>query len=176
MDVSVGLRALSQADAALTAQWRNDPAVRSYYAAFPFYVNEEKETAWFQKALMQDFPSVYFGIELLPSGQLIGMSSLRDMSFVHRHAGFGIMIGEPAMRGKGYGKAATLLTLEFAFGQLNLHRLYLRVQERHQRAIQLYRSCGFVQEGLLRESVYKDGAYRDEVLMGLLKRDFVRPA
>jgi broad specificity phosphatase PhoE len=33
--------------------------------------------------------------------------------------------------------------------------------------------CGFIKEGRLREEVYAEGRYRDMLVMGILKREFV---
>ena len=35
-----------------------------------------------------------------------------------------------------------------------------------------YRKCGFVEEGRQREHVYSDGAYHDQVVMGILRTEW----
>ena len=52
------------------------------------------------------------------------------------------------------------------------YRVYLRTNGRNERAIRAYRACGFVEEGRLREQVYSDGRYDDQVWMGILRADW----
>jgi RimJ/RimL family protein N-acetyltransferase len=64
--------------------------------------------------------------------------------------------------------------LDFAFSQMNLHRVYLRVFEDNQRALHCYEKCGFKPEGRLREAHFANGKYKDELVMGILRHEFVR--
>ena len=75
-------------------------------------------------------------------------------------------------RGKGYSKLATLKTLEFGFNQLGLNRIYLFVQSNNEPAIKLYEKLGFQNEGELRNSVFKNGKFINEKVMGILKEEF----
>ncbi|HET7769765.1 MAG TPA: phosphotransferase, partial [Chloroflexota bacterium] len=52
------------------------------------------------------------------------------------------------------------------------HRVGLRVLDSNPRAIRAYEKCGFVREGHERETVFMDGAWRGDVIMGCLDRDF----
>ena len=81
-------------------------------------------------------------------------------------------IGDPADRGRGFGKEAVRLTLRYAFHELGLRRLSLDVISDNLPAIGLYRGLGFQEEGRLRERVYRDGLASDLIYMGLLRRDW----
>jgi diamine N-acetyltransferase len=61
--------------------------------------------------------------------------------------------------------------VRYAFSELNLRRIYLRVFAENEGAILLYRRLGFEQEGCLRQHVYKNGRYRDVLVMALLRSD-----
>jgi len=108
----------------------------------------------------------------MKSNCLIGMTFLKDINFIDRQAEFAIFIGSENYRGRGYGKLATNETIEFAFNRLNLNRVFLKVHEDNHRAIHVYEACGFKKEGLLRECVYKDGQYKNEYIMSILKSDY----
>ncbi|WP_130297313.1 GNAT family N-acetyltransferase [Fictibacillus sp. BK138] len=43
----------------------------------------------------------------------------------------------------------------------------------NERAIKAYQKLGFMIEGTLREDLYFNGNYHDNILMGLLKRDYI---
>jgi RimJ/RimL family protein N-acetyltransferase len=84
----------------------------------------------------------------------------------------GITIGDKSYWDRGYGSSAIRAMLEIAFRQMNLHRVFLRVHEDNLRGIRCYEKVGFKQEGTMRESVFKEGAYRDVHLMGILRPEY----
>ena len=56
---------------------------------------------------------------------------------------------------------------------LRMHRIGIRVLAYNQRAIHAYKKCGFVIEGRERETAFVDGAWHDDVMMGLLDHEFL---
>lgn len=77
-----------------------------------------------------------------------------------------------ARKGKGYGKQALRLVMELAFTRWKAHRLWLDVRSGNDRALQLYRSLGFKEEGLLRDAFYHQGVYGDLRVMSVLEQEF----
>lgn len=79
-------------------------------------------------------------------------------------------------KGLGAGRRCVRLLKRMAFMDLKAHRFWLDVKSLNTRALALYRSEGFVQEGCLRESVRVmiDGAdgYDSLVVMSLLDREY----
>jgi RimJ/RimL family protein N-acetyltransferase len=61
--------------------------------------------------------------------------------------------------------------LQHAFGDLNIHRVYLSVLADNARAIRLYERIGFRHEGVQREAVFKCGRYIDLLTMAALASD-----
>lgn len=105
-------------------------------------------------------------------GLCIGQCGLFHVDGTARTVELGIIIGDKAYWGQGYGRDAIQLLLTYAFRYRNFRKVYLRVNGRNERAIRAYRACGFVEEGRLREQVYSDGRYDDQVWMGLLRADW----
>jgi RimJ/RimL family protein N-acetyltransferase len=110
-----------------------------------------------------------FAIRKLFEPQIIGFVVFKNIQFVHRAADVGVRIGAEAERGKGYGKRALMLALNFAWNHLNLHRVSLTVFAHNTRAIAAYRSVGFSQEGLLKDAAYIDGDWVDVVPMAAIR-------
>ena len=50
--------------------------------------------------------------------------------------------------------------------------IYLYVFETNPLAIHVYEKCGFVHEGKLRQSTYRNGRYIDNILMSMLRREW----
>ena len=79
-------------------------------------------------------------------------------------------------KGQGAGRRCVRLLKQMAFRDLHAHRFWLDVKLLNTRALKLYTSEGFVEEGRLRESVRvrSDGAdgYDSLVVMSLLDREY----
>jgi len=110
-----------------------------------------------------------FAIRKLFEPQIIGFVIFKNIQFVHRAADIGVRIGAEAERGKGYGKRALTLALNFAWNHLNLHRVSLTVFAHNTRAIAAYRAVGFSEEGLLKDAAYIDGEWVDVVPMAVVR-------
>jgi RimJ/RimL family protein N-acetyltransferase len=103
--------------------------------------------------------------------RLVGSCTLATLDQENGSASFHIVIGEPDARGRGIGVAATQLAADFAFRELGLHRLSLRVFSFNTAAIRCYERVGFREEGRAREAIMRDGRRWDEIQMGLLASD-----
>lgn len=105
-------------------------------------------------------------------GRCIGEARLHHLSQPDRRARYAVGIFDASLRGRGIGAETTRLVLQYAFDTLGLHRVDLRVLEYNTRAIASYAKCGFVREGLERESAYIDGEWHNDVMMAILDREF----
>ena len=114
-----------------------------------------------------------FAIEA--DGVCIGACGLSNVNETAHTAELGIGIGDPAYWGRGYGREAVRLLLDYAFRLRNFRRVWLWVHANNERAVGAYRACGFVEEGRLREHVWSKARYDDAVYKGVL-RDEWQPA
>lgn len=106
-------------------------------------------------------------------GNVIGEIGLHDWR--NRRAGtssFGVSILDPDYLGKGYGREAIELLLDWSFRIMNYRRIHLETLASNERAVRCYRSCGFVEEGRLRQHEYYNGAYDDVLVMGILREEW----
>ena len=168
---TIKLRALRREDAEITWQWRNLPDIRRLYAGHPFFINPEKEKAWYDKILVSDFPNVSMGVEIEETGELIALFFLLHVNHINRSAELAFLF-EPNSRKASDIIVAILLTLEFGYYDLNLNRIYGKLIEEHSMLIKLYERYGGKREGLMRQSIYKDGKYLNEVMMSILREDY----
>jgi RimJ/RimL family protein N-acetyltransferase len=113
-----------------------------------------------------------FAIEA-EDGAHIGQMGLHGVDYENRRAVLGIGIGEKDYWGRGYGTDAIQALLGWAFDHLNLNRVGLHVYDFNQRAIRCYEKCGFRREGVVRQAWYVGGQYHDEVVMGILRDEFL---
>ena len=115
-------------------------------------------------------------LAILASGdeRYLGELSIYAVSPENESAGYRIALSSIEFTGRGLGREATQLVLEYAFEHIGLHRVWLYVYTFNMRAITVYRSCGFSVEGRLRDSLLWEGRRHDALLMAVLKNDFHR--
>lgn len=76
------------------------------------------------------------------------------------------------VKGKGFGHISVRFVKKYCFEVLRYHRLWLDVYTDNERAIGLYRSEGFVQEGILRECKRQGDLYRSMMIMSMLEDEY----
>lgn len=122
--------------------------------------------AWEERVRARADGAVRFAIEA--GGSFVGRCSLVGIDQLARHADVSIALVADA-RGRGYGSDALGVLVQFAFARHNLHRLQVEVLASNTGAIACYRKVGFVEEGRRRQNAWVDGAYEDDLIMGLLR-------
>jgi len=107
----------------------------------------------------------------LETDQAIGRCMLFDIDHVNRKAMLGMVIGEKAYWGQGYGQEATRLLLDYGFNLLNLNNIMLGAFSFNERAIHCYRKVGFREIGKRRQARIIAGKEYDVVLMDMLAEE-----
>ncbi|MDE3723198.1 GNAT family N-acetyltransferase [Nocardiopsis sp. N85] len=105
-------------------------------------------------------------------GRYLGELSLYAVAPENESAGYRIALSALEFTGRGLGREATRMVLEYAFEHVGLHRVWLHVYAFNMRAIAVYRSCGFSVEGRLRDSLLWEGRRHDALLMAVLENGF----
>jgi RimJ/RimL family protein N-acetyltransferase len=152
--------------------WMNDWEVRRFLnpaAALPMSLDEE--TKWYEENHPAE-GSYLFAILTLADNRLIGSCGLHKVDLKNRSGVFGIIIGEHEYWSKGYGTDATRTLLDFAFGELGLHRVELEVNDFNPRAVRAYEKAGFRRDGVLRDSLYREGKFHDVFVMSILREEW----
>lgn len=168
----VKLRALTMEDVEPAYQHMNDPEVLlNLSPGIPYPITYEREKQWFESQIaMKD--TYNFAIEDIETGLYIGGCGINKVDWMNRVATVGIYIGDEDFRGKGYGTEAMELLVDFIFNQMNINRIQLFVFSFNERAIRSYKKVGFVEEGRLKQSVFRNGRYYDEIIMSILRENY----
>ncbi len=168
----VRLTAVILADIPVMSKWWADADFLRLYDSVPAYPQTEAQLTKRIEDGQKGEMTFLFGMRPLANDELIGLLELDGIMWTHGTTFISIAIGAADNRGKGYGRDALQLGLDYAFRELNLHRVCLTVFNYNEGAVRLYESLGFVREGVYREHLQRDGRRYDMLLYGLLRREW----
>ena len=167
MTNEVTIRPITYDDTEDIIRWRNSDFVRSRFIDQRLCTKESHE--YWLKNFVETGKVAQFIILL--DGKGVGSVYLRDIDPDERSAEYGIFIGEESARGKGVGTKSARLILEYAFCELKLEKIFLRVYKDNAGAVKSYEKAGFVSNGKI-ENIEVNGEKRDVIFMELEKKDF----
>jgi len=161
------LQPLAEADAEQLFPLMDDPEVMAYWDVpeidDPDVVSQIVRG---QVAQMEADQAMYWSIRALEGDGFIGCCDLSEIDRRHKRAEVGFLLGRDAW-GHGYAFEAMRAVQAYA-GARGLRRLLARTHLGNRRSDNLLEKLGFVEEGLLRGHVLRDGERRDCRLFGLL--------
>ncbi len=163
------LRPLSVADAPALLAARGDPEVMRYWD-WPAQASIGEIERIFENHLPAsgDGSLLWFAVALSPNGPAIGECDLSEIDHDHHQAELGFLFARTYW-GKGYGHEAAQALVEYAFGPLDLERLWGRFHAGNEASQRLLEKLGFAYERTLRRHVMRDGEWRDCILYGRLR-------
>lgn len=167
------LRKMTGEDVDVYHMWRNDVEVmRTTNPSMDVYTWEDTN-GFVNQVILHASSSKSYMIVDSQTNRPIGITSLIQIDLKNRNAECIIDIGEKEYWGKGYGREALKLLLDYAFLEMNLHRVSLRVFSFNEKAIRLYERLGFKQEGISRQFLFREGKWHDIVHMGILQQEYI---
>ncbi len=152
-------------------RWYNDFNTLRTLGAMPVPLEVELEEKWYERVIQRGETEIAFTVYQRDTMRPIGNTGLNDIDYRNRTAEFGITIGEPEARGKGYGTETTQLMLGYAFTALGIHNVKLTVHAYNLAGIRAYTRAGFKQYGRRREKILMGGKRWDEIHMECLSSE-----
>lgn len=138
---AIYLRQMQISDTDNIIAWRNNPRVR-YNFIYQGLFTTEGHLNWI-KTQVEPGHVVQFVICEKDSERAVGSVYFRDIDREKKCAEYGIFIGEDDAVGKGYGTNAARLALSYAFSEMQLDFVYLRVFADNTGARKSYERAGF---------------------------------
>ena len=119
-------------------------------------------------ARMAEADSAYFLFE--EYGASVAYAIFRGRQSPHRSIELKrVAVADP---GRGLGRPVVRTLIDIAFTEFGAHRLWLDVFLENERARRLYRSLGFVEEGIQREAIQRSGRFYSQALMSILEHEY----
>ena len=164
------LRPMKPEDIPRQHEFNQDVELYGLDSSYPRVSPVEKAQAFYEERTKSDENIAPFAIEA--DGKYIGYCSLMHLQNRHGNLELGILIGDREYWGRGYGREAIKLLLEYGFRYLGARRIDLTTHAKNERAIRCYLACGFVEEGRPRKVVWIEGEYVDLVNMSILYEEW----
>ena len=168
MNEQVTIRPVTEADTDRIIAWRNAPSVMAHFI-YRTPLTRKAHLNWLHNRVETGEVAQFV---IYDGETAVGSVYLRDIDRDNQKCEYGIFIGDDDCRGKGIGTAAAKLALAYAFEELGLNRVYLRVFADNLGAIKSYEKAGFRYEGTFRQDVMIDGVGEDIVFMAILREDW----
>jgi RimJ/RimL family protein N-acetyltransferase len=169
---NVKLTAIKDEDLLEIENWFNRVEFLRYYDMYPAVPQTLKDVRESIEYYTNSKERFIFAIRPKDSDRIIGVGGFDEIIWTNGVATIFIGIGDTDYTGKGLGREALDLILDFGFNELNFYRIQLNVIEYNKTAINLYEGAGFVKEGAHRKFIYRDGQRFDLYLYGLLKDEW----
>ena len=164
----VTLRPPEPSDAAKFIEWFADTEVTRFLGtAFPLSLQAEEEAI---KRLGESKNDVWWVIEA--EGKCIGASGIHRIDWINSNAITGMLIGDKSCWRKGYGSESMALRTEYAFRQLNLHKLKSGAFMENEPSKRALQKAGYKQVGVTREDFWRDGRWHDHWESEILRTDW----
>ena len=148
----------------------NDPEMEDLVVGWSFPISKYAQEQWILKHYSAQ-NSFRFIIETAEDGA-IGIATLTDIDWKNRRATHGIKLENKERRTKGIGTDTVMAIMRYAFDELGLNRLDGSWFDSNIASKSLYKKCGWREEGVKRQYVYKKGEFRDLIIVGILASDY----
>lgn len=121
-----------------------------------------------------DRKKIEFEICHVADEQIIGLAMLQDLRWQDRIAALGLVIGNPAYWKKGYGTEAARLLVQYAFEEINLHKLTCSILRPNHASRRVAEKLGFELEATHAREAFVDGRYHDWLYYSLFREAYFR--
>jgi RimJ/RimL family protein N-acetyltransferase len=167
---NISIRHLTIEDKYRLASLGNNPKVSiNLTDSFPSPYTLADAEIFIERANAQ-YPITTFAVEY--NGEYVGNISLtRGLDIYRKSALIGYFIGEPYWN-KGITTEAVTLVVDFGFKHLDIERIHTGVFEYNMASRRVLEKCGFKQEGIFRNALYKNNQIYNEVRYAILKSDY----
>lgn len=166
----VTLRAMEKSDCEMIREMFNDPEIEDLVVGWAFPVSSYAQEKWFESHY-NDNTNFRFVIET-PEDGAVGIATLTGIDWKNRRATHGIKLANKERRSKGIGTDTVMAIMRYAFDELQLNRLDGSWFPENTASKNMYKYCGWVEEGVRRNYIFKNGEYRDLAIVGILADEY----
>jgi RimJ/RimL family protein N-acetyltransferase len=171
--VRLTVRRFEHSDVDPFLTYRNDPEVAKYQSWESCTKQEAIDLVQEMEATEPGTPGEWFqfAIELKQTGTLIGDCGMKTEAD-GRQAEIGFTFSR-AYQGQGLASEAVARLLDYAFGELDLHRIYAITDQENAPSVALLERLGLRREGEFVENAWFKGRWSSEYLYAILRNEWL---
>jgi ribosomal-protein-alanine N-acetyltransferase len=166
----VSLGVLLKEDLSKSWEWFNERSTTRALFNSAYFTLPEEEEEFYEEIKKNKEKMPAFAVVENGSGKLVGVAGFNLVNYQPRWGEIFYYIS-PEKRGKGYGSEVVSLLVDYAFNHLNLHKVWAKVHSDNGTSIRVLEKNRFVLAGKLRDHVWSDGKYVDELFYELIRED-----
>jgi len=169
---TVRLRAPRPADMMTLFGWYNDPETVAPFDRFSLDSFESFQTA--VTAAPDDPRSLAprFVVERRAGNRVVGFVGHYQAHPVLEVTDIWYVLGDRAERGKGYGREAVSLLVDYLFHEFHLARVGATADTANEPSLKILERLGFRREGTLRSALYHHAAWHDVAIFGVTRSEW----
>ena len=167
--LSVELRPMCKADAAVLMELNNNKEVSNYVVGNPQTVSLEQQLSWMEKVKNE---TNTVRLMIVFNEKVVGTVIISSIDYANASGNMSIKL-LPEYQGRGIAKRALSKACDLAFDDLKLFCLTANILSYNAASCGLVKSVGFRQDGVLRSRVIKNGKRFDLLAFSYLKTERV---
>lgn len=166
---SVYLRGLEKDDLIYLKEWLCNEKVTHYLEFGVFPPSIEQLAKQYDNESNND---ISFLVVLKNRDKPIGWGGLYDINWIKRSAELRFFIGETKFWNMTSALDSFKLLLEYSFKKLNLHKVTAGANVENKNSWKILERIGFVKEGTIRDTIYRNGKYYDAYFYSILRNEY----
>lgn len=147
--------------------WRNQENVKKFMYT-DHSITQEEHNNWINSLKSNNKTKVFI---VFINSQAEGIASINAINTTHKNAEWAFYLHDEDKRG-GTGVLIEYTILNYVFDEMKIEKLNCEVLEINQAVIKLHQKFGFVQEGIRRKNIIKNGNRIDVYLLGITKEEW----
>ena len=163
---SVNLRIMEREDLSIVKEWDNDIGIMGEYEPIV-----QETTADLEKQYDKLTEGQWFLVEK-KDGTKIGFIAHFETHGKLKAIGYALL---PDERGRGYGSESIRIMADYLFLSKDIVRIQAETHPRNIASQRALEKAGFKKEGIIRQSFFSRGAWRDTALFSILREEWKEP-
>lgn len=163
------LRAIEEKDLSLLKEMHNDPDLEMVIIGWAWPLSSFGQEQWLD-AVNKSQTNKKFIIQY--NNNAVGLVVINDIDWKNRKASTGIKLCKECPKSQGIGTDTMMALERYAFDELQLHRLEASWFETNVPSVKMHKKCGWKEEGVQKDSIFKAGKFHDLTIGRCLESDY----
>ncbi len=166
--MNVAMTRLHEEDLGLVMEWRMRPYITKFMNTDPV-LTMKKQKSWYDRIKDSD-DQIHWIIRFndLPIGEI----NVCEIDRVNSRCSWGYYVAEKDYRSLQLALYLEWSLYDYVFDVLGLHKLCNETWVENKHVVKLHQMCGGKEDGIMREHVFKNGAFHDVSVGSILAEEW----